>query len=158
VLIVIVQVYSYSQVPQVNCVVLHLGVTVSHLSVQVYTGNIPFFGPRPASGVVGAALGFDVCFDGPGGWTARDAAWAQAFARSPQHDPMDRRDFWRDLWREEDEGDGGGGDAAACEEWCAEPCAELNGDVETECGACSSGWRCWPGAHDFAKVGAKEEL
>ena len=36
---------------------------------------------------------------------------------------------------------------ALCESWCADvPCAELNGDAASECGACGPASACWPGA------------
>ena len=39
------------------------------------------------------------------------------------------------------------GKGALCEACCALPCTELNGDVEKECGACSSqSHECYPGA------------
>ena len=103
--------------------------------------------------MVGSVLGFDVCFDGTGGWSARDGAWARLFAGPT----LGTREW---LAR-----GGGGGEVsesaplprgkAACEPWCAEPCADLNGDVQAECAACSSEWRCWPGAKEFAR---KDEL
>ena len=39
--------------------------------------------------------------------------------------------------------------AARCEEWCSAPCAELNGDVQYECGGCGNGFTCRPGAPGF---------
>lgn len=38
---------------------------------------------------------------------------------------------------------------SGCNVWCQNPCHELNGDVQFECGGCKSG--CHPGAIDFPK-------
>ena len=38
---------------------------------------------------------------------------------------------------------------AACEPWCDDACAQLNGDVMQECGDCKGEQRCQPGAADF---------
>ena len=40
---------------------------------------------------------------------------------------------------------------SGCEPWCSEPCAALNGNVEFECGGCSSktGTGCYPGAEGY---------
>lgn len=37
----------------------------------------------------------------------------------------------------------------ACERWCADSCALINGDVVRECGNCDSDWPCHPGAPGF---------
>ena len=41
-------------------------------------------------------------------------------------------------------------EGTACEPWCVNSCAELNGNVAAECNGCSSG--CHPGAPDFPQV------
>ena len=43
-----------------------------------------------------------------------------------------------------------GTSGSACEPWCVEPCAELNGNVAQECGACAEGSGCFPGAPGYA--------
>ena len=41
----------------------------------------------------------------------------------------------------------------ACEAWCAEPCAELNGPYQSECGGCvGAQYQCRPGAPGFEDV------
>ena len=45
---------------------------------------------------------------------------------------------------------------AACEDYCAEPCTALNGDVSFECGRCPDDpqWRCRPGQPGLPKRSA----
>ena len=42
--------------------------------------------------------------------------------------------------------------AFRCEEWCAEPCTALNGDVSSECSECTSTFACHPGAEGYNKL------
>lgn len=42
--------------------------------------------------------------------------------------------------------------AVVCEPWCAEPCAELNGEVTAECSGCTGPSGCFPGAAGFIKA------
>ena len=46
--------------------------------------------------------------------------------------------------------------AADCLPHCTNPCAELNGNLKLECGACVSG--CHPGADDFGDRPPKASL
>ena len=41
--------------------------------------------------------------------------------------------------------------AAISEEWCSDPCTELNGNVQLECDSCKAelGHRCYPGANGY---------
>ena len=48
--------------------------------------------------------------------------------------------------------------ANVCQPWCLDAtCSELNGDVESECGSCSSTHACWAGAHEFVRVSTSGE-
>ena len=42
--------------------------------------------------------------------------------------------------------------AFRCEEWCAEPCTALNGDVSSECSECTSTFACHPDAEGYNKL------
>ena len=47
---------------------------------------------------------------------------------------------------------------AMCEPWCSEPCAELNGNVQIECGACTKDKnRCYPGASGYESWGERND-
>lgn len=37
----------------------------------------------------------------------------------------------------------------SCEPWCSVRCSELNGDLQAECGGCTSTHECWPGSDEF---------
>ena len=46
--------------------------------------------------------------------------------------------------------------AEACEPFCVEACSELNGNVTAECGGCSDGFTCRPGALGYDKDSADD--
>ena len=47
---------------------------------------------------------------------------------------------------------------STCEQWCEEACAELNGDLDFECGSCPSTMGCHPGAPGFPRPASDTAL